>query len=299
MTKKSDKPAKGLKKGSLTDQEKRDIEKYIDIKNYAEIGRILNRGAATIRKYCQRNALTDDIVSKRKYTENRAKHNHHLVQMQAQLSKPEYDFAVQIYKGMMEQFGNDIIYSEEVQIIDYCMITCLLNRVLNREMVIATEIDVQKKYRAEYEKKKDDLSSKEIAEDDEDAEAEKYDKEDYYTDKIDQINLAIADLQTECAQIKKDQKDFIDKKEKISKSLYVSRDQRAQEISKVNQNFGDLITWMKKNEEFRRSVGLEIEKMRLGIREEYIRLSELHLFADNNEDYPVFNTDVISKEKNE
>lgn len=293
MTKKSN--GGPLKKGSLTDQEKRDIERWIDVKNYAEIARLLNRNPATVRKYCQRKGLADDLTSKKKYTDNRAKHNHHLVAMREQLSKVEYDFAVQIYKGMMEQAGTDIVYSEEVQIIEYCTITCLLNRVLKREMDIASEVEVYKKQRAEWQKKKDDLSNT-PAKDDEDEEAEKYDMEEYYMDKIEQISLSIADLQVEYVQVKRDQKDFLDRKESITKALNGSREQRAKEITRVNQNFGDLIVFIKKNEDFRNNVGAEIEKMRLGIKEEYIRLSDLHVFGDGVEDYPVYNTEVAMRE---
>jgi hypothetical protein len=268
--------------------------------SFADIGRALNRNPHTIRKYCQRNALSNDIASKKKYTDNRAKHNHHLVVMQEQLSKTEYEFAVQVYKGMMDQFGNDVIYSEEVQIIEYCMITCLLNRALSREMELSISIKEQKVIRSDWQKKKDDLSTDKKDEDvDEDDEAEKYDLEDYYLDKIEQIDLRIADMQTEYIQVKKDQINFLDRKENITKALHVSRKDRAQEITKVNQNFGDLIMFMKKNEEFRKTIGLEIERMRLGIKEEYLRLSDLHLFADNIEDYPILNTEVISRIDNQ
>jgi hypothetical protein len=292
-----------LKKGGLTDEEKRKIESMIDISTFADIGRAINRNPHTVRKYCQRNALSKDLTSKKKFTENRAKHNHHLIVMQQQLTKQEYEFAVQIYKGMMDQFGNDIIYSEEVQIIEYCMITCLLNRAFSREMELSTAMKEQKKIRADWQKKKDDLANVVIKDDEdgdeEDKEAEKYELEDYYLDKMEQIDLRIADMQTEYMQVKKDQINFLDRKENITKALNVSRRDRAQEITKVNQNFGDLIMFMKKNEDFRKSIGLEIERMRLGIKEEYLRLSELHLFADNVEDYPVLNTEVITRQTND
>jgi hypothetical protein len=292
-----------LKKGGLTDEEKRKIESMIDISTFADIGRAINRNPHTVRKYCQRNALSKDITSKKKFTENRAKHNHHLIVMQQQLTKQEYEFAVQIYKGMMDQFGNDIIYSEEVQIIEYCMITCLLNRAFSREMELSTAMKEQKKIRADWQKKKDDLANVVIKDDEdgdeEDKEAEKYELEDYYMDKMEQIDLRIADMQTEYMQVKKDQINFLDRKENITKALNVSRRDRAQEITKVNQNFGDLIMFMKKNEDFRKSIGLEIERMRLGIKEEYLRLSDLHLFADNVEDYPLLNTEVVTRHDND
>jgi hypothetical protein len=162
-------------------------------------------------------------------------------------------------------------------------------------MDIASEVEVYKKQRADWQKKKDELSNT-PAKDDEDEEAEKYDMEEYYMDKIEQISLSIADLQVEYVQVKRDQKDFLDRKESITKALNGSREQRAKEITRVNQNFGDLIVFIKKNEDFRNNVGAEIEKMRLGIKEEYIRLSDLHVFGDGVEDYPVYNTEVAMRE---
>ena len=164
-------------------------------------------------------------------------------------------------------------------------------------MELSVSIKEQKNIRSDWQKKRDDLATdkKSGEEVDEDDEAEKYDLEDYYLDKIEQIDLRIADMQTEYMQVKKDQINFLDRKENITKALNVSRRDRAQEITKVNQNFGDLIMFMKKNEDFRRTIGLEIERMRIGIKEEYLRLSDLHMFADNIEDYPILNTEVISR----
>lgn len=288
------------KKGNLSDDEKRRIESMIDLSNFAEIARTLNRNPATIRKYCQRKSLSNDTTSRKKYVENRAKHNHHLVVMQKQLTKEEYEFAIQVYKGMMDQFGNDIIYSEEVQIIEYCMITCLLNRTFSKEIELDTSIKEQRLLRSEWQKKKDDLSAAPTTGDDDDEdeekEAEKYDLEDYYMDKIEQIDIRVADMQTEYAQVKKEQISFLKSKEDITNALNVSRKARANEITKVNQNFSDLIVMMRKNEEFRKQIGLELEKMRLGIKEEYIRLSQIHTFADNQDDYPVYNTEVVIRE---
>lgn len=298
MKKKKSKDKEPLKRGALTDDEKRKIESMIDLNTFADIGRALNRGEATIRKYCQRNALSKDLTSKKKFTDNRAKYNHHLIVMREQLTKEEYDFAVQIYKGMMEQFGSDVIYSEEVQIVEYCMVTCMLNRVFKREMELATAMAEQRTIRADWQKKKDDLlASTESSDDDEEKEAEKYDLEEYYVDKIEQIDLRIQDMQSEYVQVKKDQINFLDRKENITKALNVSRKDRAKEITNVNQNFSDFIYYLKKNEEFRKSIGLEIERMRLAVKEEYIKLTESHIFGDGQEDYPIFNTEVVSREK--
>lgn len=283
-----------LKKGTLTDEEKRQIELMIDFHTYSGIARKLNRNPATVRKYCQRNALTNDLPSLRRSIDNKAKNNHHFKILKNQLTPEEFDFAIQVYKTMNEQFGNDILYSEEIQIIEYCVVTCLLNRALTREMEIDNLIREQRVVRSELVIKKDEILSRKT--DDEDEEAENLDLAEQISDKIDNVDVRIGELQEEHRNVKKDQISFFDRKEKITKALNVSRDQRAKELSQVNQNFGDFIVFLRKNQDFREGVGLEIEKMRIGVKEEYIRLTEPFIYADGREDYPIFNTEVASRD---
>ena len=198
----------------------------------------------------------------------------------------------------MEQFGNDVLYSEEIQIVEYCMVTCLLNRTFVREMQLNQMIKEQQVVRADLEKKKDELISGKGKDDDDEEDDSIYDQEDEYIDKMERIDVRIADMNVEYREVKKNQLSFLKSKEDITKALNVSRKDRSNELVRANQNFGDLVIYLKKSEDFRRNVGLEIEKMRLGVREEYIRLSELHLFADNQYDYPIYNSDVVKSERN-
>jgi IS30 family transposase len=289
--------SKGHKVGGLSDDEKREIERLIHFNSYAEVARRLNREPATIRKYCQRNAITKDSASLRRQADIKARNNHHFRALKDQLDPAEYDFALQTYKNMSEQFGNDVLYTEEIQIVEYCVVTCLLNRALAREMEINNLIREQREIRSDLQQKKDKVNQKKVTTEEE--EADKLDLEEYYMDKIEQIDLRIAEFQEEHRSVKKDQKDFFERKDKITKAVNGSRDQRADELSKVNQNFGDFILYLRKNENFRVSVGLEIEKMRLGVKEEYIRLTDPFLYADGEEDFPLFNSEVASRQLDE
>ncbi len=285
-----------FQKGGFSDEEKRKMERLVDFNTFAEIARQLNRNPASVRKYLQRNGLAKDLVSAKKSVEDKAKNNHHFATLKEQLTEDEFKFSVQVYKGMMEQFGNDVLYSEEVQIVEYCMVTCLLNRTFVREMQINQMIKEQQALRAQIEKMKDDLISKKGDEEDDDDESI-YDQEDEYVDKMERIDVRIAEMNIEFRDVKKNQINFLDSKEKITKALQASRGQRSNELVRANQNFGDLVIYLKKSEDFRKNVGLEIEKMKLGVREEYIRLSELHLFADNQYDYPIYNSQVVKFER--
>lgn len=286
------------KGGGFSDDEKRQIQQLVDFTTYAEIGRQLNRNPHSVRKYCQRNGLSKDLASSKKQVENKAKHNHHFKEMQQQLTRDEYNFAVHTYMGLMQQFGNDIIYSEEIQIIEYCMVTCLLNRTLKKEMELTEQIQAEIKLRSELEEKKDRLITSRFGGDDEDEEDEgkttgdTYEEEDRYIDRIEQADIRISELQNQHIVNKKHQIDFLDRKEKVTKALNVSREQRAKELTRANQNFGDLLVRLKKDQEYRKTVGLELAKMKLGIKEEYLRLSDMHHFMDGQDDFPIYNSEV-------
>lgn len=290
--------ANSFKRGTLTDEEKRKIEQMISLSNYSEVGRILNRNPATIRKYCQRNGLTEDLPSLRKQIDFKAKNNHHFEVLKQQLTQEEYDFAIQVYKGMVSQFGSDILYSEETQIIEYCVITCLLNRALNKERDSEVEIQRHKDTRAKYESELEKVSA--IEPESESQEIDKTEEEDRLTDRIERESMYIADLEGKIRDIKRDQKDFIDRKEKITNAVHGSREQRAKDIVSTRENFSDFMLAMKKDPEFRKKIGLEIERMRLGTKEEYIRLTSVpHQYMDGEEEFPILNTEVVERSINE
>ena len=270
------------KNGSLSDQEKRTIEQLIKFETFTTIGKKLNRNPSTVRKWCQRNGVIKDSNSVNRQIEDKKKRSPHFEELSNILTEREMDLAVKIYGELMKQSGGDILASEEIQIIDFCIISALLNRALSREKELIKAIDQQNALMEALEKEKESLG-----EDD--------DKESWY-DKIDGVSLRLATLSEEMIQAKKNQLAFIDKKEKAQTKMNMSRDQRRDELSKMNENWADFILYLKSNPGFRAKLGLDLEKNRLGIKEEFIRLSQLHEYADGEVDYPVFNSDVVEAE---
>ena len=78
--------------------------------------------------------------------------------------------------------------------------------------------------------------------------------------------------------------------------MNASRDQRADEISKMSENWVDYIIYLKSNPDFRKKLGYELEKFRLGVKEEYIRLSQFHEYEDGEIDHPILNADVVERD---
>lgn len=272
-----------LKKGSLSDQEKRTIEQLIKFDTFVSIGEKLNRNPDTIRKWCQRNGITKDQASVSKQIEEKKKRSPHFEELNNILTDKEMDLAVKIYTELMKQFGGDILASEEIQVIDFCVISALLNRALSREKELLKILEHQTALLDELEKNKPGI-------DDEDE-----DRDNWY-DKIDQVSLRIASLSDDLKEAKKNQLSFIDKKEKAQTKMNASRDQRRDELAKMNENWGDHVLYLKSNVAFRTKLGLDLEKNRLGMNEEFIRLSQLHEYADGVMDYPVLNSKVIERE---
>lgn len=275
-------PIKSLKKGALSDQEKRTIEQLVKFDTYSAVANKLNRDPGTIRKWCQRNGITKDKASENKGLEDKKKKSPHFEELANILTEREMDLAVKIYTDIMRQFGTDVLSSEEIQVIDFCIVSALLNRALAKEKEIQKILDQQMALRDQLE-----LDKPGPDEDDE--------KDNWY-DKVDQIDMKINTLSEDLKESKKNQLSFLDKKEKASNAMGASRNNRAKEIAKSNENWADFVIYLKTNVEFRTKLGLELERSRLSIKEEFIRLSQLHEYADGIVDHPVFNSDVVELE---
>ena len=271
------------KKGAFSDDEKRMIEQLIKFDTYAAIAKKLNREPSAVRKYCQRKGITDDISSIEKNIEAKTKKSPHFEELSNILTDREMDLAHKIYTEFMKQFGGDVLPSEEIQVIDFCIVSAMLNRALAREKEINKIMGDQLALRDLLEKQKESIEEEE-------------DQDDWY-DKIEQVDIRVQNLSDELKEVKKNQVAFLVQKKEANKNMGASRDQRASEISKANENWSDFVYFLKKNPDFRKMLGYELESMRLGMKEEYIRLTQLHEYSDGEMDHPILNSDVVENKE--
>ena len=180
-----------LKKGALSDEEKRAIEQQIKFDSFSAVAKKLNRNEATVRKWCQRNGITKDRTSENKNLEEKKKRSPHFEELSNILTDREMDLAVKIYTELMRQFGSDILPSEEIQVIDFCVISASLNRALAKEKEIQKILDQQIALRELLEKEKPSFDEDDgnLADD--------------WMDKIDQIDLRISTLTDDLKETKK------------------------------------------------------------------------------------------------
>lgn len=281
---KNPKPRGAFKWGRISDEEGRFIERTLPLSSYKDVATQLNRKPETVRKWAQRNGVSTDKISRKKTVIEDIKRDKFFQQLDEMLTEDEIVLSHSIYLEMCEQFGNDIKYSERQEIIDFCIVSCLLNRELRKEKFIDEEMYRLNNEKTKLKKKKDSVG------DDED------ELEDEWESQIDEIDYALADIKEDRKETKIRQDKLMERKDKLLNSMNASRKNRANQLTDAAKNFSALTEYLQKNPEYRRQVGLDVEKMRLAIHAEWFRLSELHKFADGSLDYPILSAETVAKE---
>ena len=270
---------KKYRTGKITDDEARIIEQTLPFSTYSEVARQLNRKPSTVRKFAQRNGITKDKVSQQKHTASEIKKDPMFLALENILSDDELVVAHSIYQNMCQEMGTDIKYSEKNEIIELGVVSCLLNRELRREKEIDDSIE-------EKTDLKNKLNAAKSSMDDEDI-------DDDFFEQLDDVDIALADLHTNQKDVKARQDRLMERKEKLRKSLHVTRASRAKDLAHATENFTNIIQYLKKNPDYRKEMGLMGEKMRLAMDAEWFRLSQAHQYADNEIDYPIYSSEVI------
>lgn len=279
-----DKKSRKYKWGRISDEEARFIERNLPLSSYKDIAIQLQRRPETIRRWAQKNGISVDKISRKKSVLEDIKRDKFFQQLDSMLTEDEIVLSHSIYLEMCEQFGNDIKYSERQEIIDFCIVTCLLNRELKKEKVLEDKIYKSEKEKVAIKAKKDSIG------DDED------DLEEEWLEQIDEVDMLLADLKDERKETKIRQDKLMDRKDKAMKAMDASRTQRSDQLTHSTKNFGALVEYLQKNVDYRRQVGYEMEKMNLGINAEWNRLATLYEYADGSFDYPILSSEVVAKE---
>jgi hypothetical protein len=176
------------------------------------------------------------------------------------------------FKKMWAQFKDDVFHTEEMQIIDTVKLEILMNRILKSQQDTISKI-------AEIEEEL--IIEKKLNKDDQDR------------DLIINLERQIAVLRSSQETLSRDYKDLQTRKATMLKDLKGTREQRIKAIEDSKETFAALITKLVTNVEFRHTVGLEMEKMRIAAEKERARLSEEIVYEDNNVDRPLLNSESV------
>ena len=108
-----------------------------------------------------------------------------------------------------------------------------------------------------------------------------------------QVAVYKASLET----LSKDYKDLQDRKARMLKDLKGTRDQRVKAIEDSKETFGALVKQIATDHDFRRKIGIEMEKMRMAMEKERERLADYHQYEDGIVDRPFLTSETVIQEE--
>jgi len=188
-----------------------------------------------------------------------------------QFSDDELELFIVLWSQMVGQFKEDVLPTEEMQIIDVIKLEILLNRLLKQQNFLMTDIARGEELIAKMEKD-DDVERIEIA----------------------QESIKLKGLRQEYDNLSKEIRDTMKEKQRLFEQLKATRSQRVQKID-GKQTFN---LWMQKlmnDYGLKKKMGLEMEKMRLASEAEKKRLAALHTYANLEVDRPFLNADTVQE----
>jgi len=268
--------SKKRKLGRLSNLEIGYIQDHVHERTYEEIADHLQREPDSIRNFIENklgihptlNEAALSIVSLREKPVWKS--------LEKQFSQEELnDFEFNWY-SINDQFHNDVMASEEHQIIDVIRIDLLMGRNLTEQQGSLTRL---KLLRDEITDLKHGIDK---------------DKQDKKT--IAKLEEQIGYLQLARTTLTKDYREFQDHKNKLWGVLKATRNQRIERIESSKQSFNKWMADIIEFPERRRKLGRDMEKMRLACLQETERLGEYHSYEDDILDRPLLTPETVGED---
>lgn len=260
-----------LKMGRFSKKEVAFIKGNVEKLTVEEISKKLCRSVDSVYDWIERNVGFSEAEKKEVEVNNELKSKPYYMELTHQFSPEELRMFEFHFKKMWSQFRDDVFHTEEMQIVDTIKLEILMNRILRQKQATVTKIsDIDWEISREKELGEDgDLAI------------------------INNLERQRAALVASQEVLSKDYKELQSRKAAMLKELKGTRQQRIQEIESSKDTFASLIKNLTTDINFRKEVGLEMEKMRIAAEKERARLSSLIKYEDDRYDRPLLNGDSV------
>ena len=192
-----------------------------------------------------------------------------------QFSERELEILIYHWGRIIGQFRDDVLPTEELQVLDAIKLEVLMNRALTEQQ--SNMINVGKFEELATEEKRKEL--------------EVQDKDYIYT-----LERQIAVCRAAQESLTREYRDLQSKKSTMLKDLKATREQRVKRLEDSKQTFIGWVRNLMSNPEARRQMGIDMEKMRLAMEVERERLSEYHKYEDGTIDQPFLTPDSTKED---
>lgn len=266
---------KGQKAGPWSKEDKAYIQKQAGRMLPDKIAENLKRNPEAVHNYMAKHGLLkyyNDREIKVTETLARIEDSQHWPILVSQFSFEELESFKYHWKNMVKQFRDDILHTEEVQIIDLIKIILLIDRRLTETQKISEQIKTIEEKIVKL-KKATPIKA----------------------DEIDDLSRELASWYASIEALSKDYLSLLKEKQNLVTKLKGTREQRIKEIESSKSTLTGWIKLLLSDPQKRVDLGIHMEKMRLATEVEYERLSEYHTFEDGTVDQMILNAETVTK----
>lgn len=262
-----------VKRGPLSDREKRFIEKNYFSKTDKEMAEILGRTVNLVMdyhlQYIQSTETASSITADMTEIKKELHAEPEWMQFQKQYTGEELSLFEHLYVQLVSQFKRDVMATEKMQIYQAINIQILLHRHNVERMKVTKDMErIERLLEREYKADVDDQEKALIME----------------------LEGQLAGLRNSSITRTREYKDLSDKFSNIVKDLKGTREQRIQKIEESKETFVGLIRKLEQ-EEMQRVLFVEHTLVRDAVKKEKKRLENYHEYMDGSIDKPLLTPD--------
>ncbi len=264
------------KRGKLSNQEMNYIRQNCFDLSLEEMANNLNRTIEPIKKFIDKENLKARDLTDDEHLLSTLRTRYYYHELKKQLSDHEIIFFEHMWIDYFKQFNEDVVHTEEMQILEVIRTEILINRSMEDRQEINKNIEVLDKLIVE-----------------------EMDKE-----PEDQDRQALAMFQNQLGSLIGSKSSYINeheklltKKEKYLKDLKGTREQRKRVVDDAKVNFTQWLKLLQNDVSEREKEGFDMEVQAIAADKARERLAELHEYEDGEVDQPLLNHETIIKDQ--
>jgi len=263
-----------MKKGRFSKDEIAYITEHHQTMSVEGMGAELDRDAESVKNFIK-DKLGESLQEKREIQAlYDLKGKPQWRDIQDQFNEHELDMFEYHWRRIVTQFRDDVLPTEELQIIDAIKLELLMNRALRDQQINSEQIRT-------FEGLVNDEKEKPV----------EYQDRDY----VFNLERQVAVLRAAQESLNRDYKDLGMKKGAMLKDMKATREQRIKRLEDSKQTFIGWVTDLMVDPEKRHELGVQMEKMRLAMDKEREALSEWHQYEDKVIDQPFLTPDSVKE----
>lgn len=265
-----------MRTGRLSIEDMDFIEKNWKTMSYTDIARSLDRTMTSVKNYVETKLKNNDGLStKALRVDFDITSRPYWPEIEQQFEKHELPLFIYHWENTISQFKDDVLPTEEMQIVDMVTKTMLMNRILKEQKIIKNNII--KLETALLEENNKDVAIRDMQ-------------------LINSMGMQLSMMRQAEQSSSKGYQELSTHKNSLLEKLKATRNQRFKDMENVRQSFTGFMTVLLQDKNLRREWGIYIEKMRIAAEQERLRLSEYHTYQDGVIDQPLLTPENIKED---